>query len=75
MYRPPKLEAADDTALYEEINSITQTKEAVIIGDFNYPNVDWNLMNGEQDGNRLVEMAEDAFLTQNINQSQEKTIS
>ncbi len=31
VYRPPKLQAADDTALYEE---------AVIVGDFNCPNVD-----------------------------------
>ncbi len=40
VYRSPKLQAVDDTALYEEINSITQNKEAVIIGDFNCPNID-----------------------------------
>ncbi len=38
VYRPPKLQAADDTALYEEINTITRNKEAVIIGDFNCSN-------------------------------------
>ncbi len=32
VYRPPKLQAADDTALYDEINFITQNKKAVIIG-------------------------------------------
>ncbi len=68
MYRPPKLQVADDTALYEEINSVTQKKEAVIIGDFNCPNLDWNLMHGDQKGNRLVEMIEDSFLTQIVNQ-------
>ncbi len=68
MYRPPKLQAFDETALYEEINSITRNKEAVIIGDFNCPNVDWNLMHGDQEGNTLVEMIEDAFLTQIVNQ-------
>ncbi len=67
VYRPPKLQVADDTALYEEINSITRNKEAVIIGDFNCPNVDWNLMHGDQEGNRLVEIIEDAFLTQIVN--------
>ncbi len=51
------------TALYEEINSITRNKEAVIIGDFSCPNVDWNLMHGDQEGNRLAEMIEDAFHT------------
>ncbi len=68
MYGPPKLQAADDTVLYEEINPITQNKEAVIIGNFNCPNVDWNLMHGDQEGNKLVEMVEAAFLTQTVNQ-------
>ncbi len=66
--RPPKLQAADDTALYEEINSITQNKETVIIGNFNCPYADWNLMHGDQEGNRLVEMIENAFLTQTVSQ-------
>ncbi len=63
MYRPPKLQAADDSALYDEINVITQNKDAIIIGDFNCPNVDWNLMHGDQESNTLVEMVEDQFLT------------
>ncbi len=46
MYRPPKLQATDDTSLYEEIYSTIQNKEIIIIGDFNCPNVDWNLMQG-----------------------------
>ncbi len=68
VYRPPKLQAADDTALYEEINSITQNMYAIIVGDFNCPNVDWNLMHGAQEGSRLVEMVEDSFLKQIVNQ-------
>ncbi len=68
MYKPPKLQAADDTALYEEISSIIQNKQAVIIGNFNCPNIDWNSMYGDQEGNRLVEMVEDTFLTQTVNQ-------
>ncbi len=68
VYRPPKLQAADDTALYEEINSTIQNKEAIIFGDFNCPNVDWNLMHGDQEGNRLVEMIDDVFPTQIVNQ-------
>ncbi len=31
--RPPKQQAADDAALYEEINAMTQNKQSVIIGD------------------------------------------
>ncbi len=74
VYRPPKLQAADDTALYEEINSITQNKAALIIGDFNCSNIDLNLMHGDQEGNRLFEMVEDSFLTQLTN-PQGNTIS
>ncbi len=35
IYGPPKAQAADDTALYEEIKSVIQNKQAMIIGDFN----------------------------------------
>ncbi len=41
IYRPPKAQAADDTALYEEIKSVIQNKRAVIIGNFNCPSIDW----------------------------------
>ncbi len=56
LYRPPKQQAADDAALYEEIQAITQNKQSVIIGDFNCPNIDWTTLSGDQEGNRLLEM-------------------
>ncbi len=64
IYRPHKAQAADDTALYEEIKYVIQNKLAVIIGDFNCPSIDWTSMNGDEEGKRLIEMTEDAFLTQ-----------
>ncbi len=33
VYRPPKLQAADDTALYNEIQSLIQGKIIIVIGD------------------------------------------
>ncbi len=68
VYRPPKQQAADDIALYEELHSLTQSKEAIIIGDFNCPNIDWRQLTGDQEGNRLIEMVEDLFLTQVVTQ-------
>ncbi len=68
IYRPPKSQAADEIALYEEIKSVIQNKQAVIIGDFSCPNNDWASMNGDREGNRFIEMAEDAFLTQTVTQ-------
>ncbi len=40
VYKPPKQQAADDTALYAEIQAMTQNKQSVIIGDFNGLNID-----------------------------------
>ncbi len=66
VYRPSKQQAADHIALYEELH--TQSKEAIIIGEFNCPNIDWRQMTGDQEGNRLVEMVEDSFLIQVVTQ-------
>ncbi len=69
VYRPPKQQAADDTtALYEEIHSLTQSNEAIIIGDFNCPNIDRGLSTEDHEGNRLIEIVEDLFLTQVVTQ-------
>ncbi len=46
VYRPPKLQAADDTALYNENQFLIQGKNAMVIGDFNCANVDWRLLIG-----------------------------
>ncbi len=68
VYRPPKQQAANDIALYEEPHSLTQSKEAIIIGDSNCPNIDWRQFTGDQEGNRLIEMVQDSFLTQVVTQ-------
>ncbi len=68
IYRTPKQQAANDTDLYEELYSLTQSKEAIIIGDFNIPNIDWGQLTGDQEGNRLVEMVKNSFLTQGVTQ-------
>ncbi len=68
MYRPPKQQAADDAALYEEIQAMTQNKQSVIIGNFKCPKINWSTMTGDQEGNRLLDNLEDTFMTQNISQ-------
>ncbi len=54
VYRPPKQQLADDAALYEKIQTTIRNKNAVVIGDFNCPNINRNLMHGDLEGNRLV---------------------
>ncbi len=68
VYRPPKQQATDDATLYEEIHTITQNRQSIIIGDFNCSNIDWTTMHGDRRGNRLLEMLEDTFLTQVVTQ-------
>ncbi len=68
VYRPPKLQAVDDTALYNEIQCHIQGKNAIVIGNFNCANVDWHLLIGDQEGSRLINMIEDSFLTQVVTQ-------
>ncbi len=52
IYRTPKLQGPDNTAVYEEIKSVIQNKQAIIIGDFNCPNIDWDTMNGDQEDDK-----------------------
>ncbi len=68
VYRLAQQLRTDDTALYEEIQSTTRNKTAIILEDFNCPNINWNSMHGDQEGSRLMEMAEDSFLCQIVTQ-------
>ncbi len=58
----------DDTALYEEIRSSIRNKNALIVGDFNCPGINWNSMQGDQEGSRLLEMVDDSFVSQIVTQ-------
>ncbi len=68
IYRPPRQQRTDDTAIYEEIQSNIRIINAVIVGDFNCPNINWNSMHGYQNGSRLIEKVEDSFLSQVVTQ-------
>ncbi len=68
VYRPRKQMRTDDTALYEEIKSSIRNKNAVIVGDLNCPSINWNSMQGDQEGSRLLEMVENSFLSQIVTQ-------
>ncbi len=68
VYRPPKQMRTDDTALYEKIKSSIRNITAVVVGDFNCPSINWNSLQGDQEGSRLLEMVEDSFLSQIVTQ-------
>ncbi len=66
VYESPKLQAAYDTALCNEIQSLMQGKNAIVIGDFNCANVDKRLLIGDQEGSRFINVVEHSFLKQVI---------
>ncbi len=72
VYRSLELQAADDIALYNEIQYLIQSKNAIVIGDFNCANVDWRLLIVDQESSRLVNMVEDSFLTLVVTQPRRK---
>ncbi len=62
VYRPPKLSEENDMALYNESKSVIKDKNAMICGDFNNPSVRWSTLTGNREGQRLIDLVEDAFL-------------
>ncbi len=74
VYRPPKQMRTDDTALYEEIKSSIRNNNAVIVGDFNCPSINWNSMQGDQEGSPLHEMVKINFSLKSLHNQHEETI-
>ena len=42
-YRPPALDSSVNTMLFKNIKQACQGGETIIMSDFNYPNINWNL--------------------------------
>ncbi len=66
IYRPPKQTEEIDKKLYNEIKSFIKDKNAVICGDFNNPSVNWSTLSSDREGRRFIELAEEAFLYQTV---------
>ena len=44
-------------------------KGAVIMGDYNYPDIDWDLMHAGRDANYFMEAVRDASMTQHVKEA------
>ena len=70
IYRSPNQDRQEDTKLFEFLAN--RRKDCIIIGDFNYPQVDWNTLTTTSDHEHLasfMEASQDSYLTQIIKQS------
>jgi endonuclease/exonuclease/phosphatase family metal-dependent hydrolase len=67
VYRPAHQTVDNDTELYTLLSRLIQNKIAVIAGDFNC-NINWENRTSGMEGNRLVDFANDNFLTQVVDE-------
>ncbi len=67
VYRSPNSSEENNESLVKMLEWVCRKKEVLIFGDFNLPNVDWDLLTG---GNKLEQMFVDCFqeglLTQHV---------
>ena len=65
LYRPPHMTRDYDLELYGTLTDLLQDETALLLGDFNC-RVDWSLQVAEGEGGRLIDFANDNFLTQMV---------
>ena len=66
-YRPPNGECELEVQMCKEIADICSKHKVVIVGDFNFPHVDWEAHSVKGlDGVEFVKCVQDSFLQQYI---------
>jgi len=64
-YRPPNCELKCDEGLINLINKVGKHK-TLILGDFNFPNIDWTDVTKLDESNKFVKCINDNFLIQKV---------
>ena len=64
-YRSPNNNDEENLNLYNVIKTASQ-KHAIILGDFNQPNINWNTMETNNLGQDFMNVIQDSFLIQHI---------
>lgn len=67
VYRPPHQSVDSDDGLYALLSRLIERKNSIIAGDFNCI-VDWDTWTAGAEGSRLLDFANDNFLTQVVNE-------
>ena len=61
-YRSPSAQEEENNCLFECVGRHSG-KVAVIMGDFNYGDIDWSTMKANGEGEKFIKMVHDYFLT------------
>ena len=67
-YRPPNQSREDTEPLLREISRASRYKNVFIMGDFNYRNINWDNLVGDQEAQSFVSVLQDSFLKQLISE-------
>ena len=65
IYRPPRQNIQQEMDMINFINEISKN-DCVILGDFNYPNINWNDYTGNIDSELFMNSVLDNYLTQHV---------
>ncbi|XP_051789513.1 uncharacterized protein LOC127529574 [Erpetoichthys calabaricus] len=66
-YRPPNSDSNFNTHLFSNIKKASLQGDIIVMGDFNYPNINWdNLTDGGVQEQEFLEVINDSFLTQHV---------
>ncbi|MEL7079452.1 MAG: endonuclease/exonuclease/phosphatase family protein [Cyanobacteria bacterium J06582_2] len=63
VYRPPHQSTDKDDSLYSSLKTAIRNKMCILMGDFNC-NIDWQARTANSEGQRLLDFANEEFLTQ-----------
>lgn len=66
IYRNGSITAEEDEHFYRALEDEITQQEAVIIGDFNLPMINWATLTSGRPGSRLTELIRDNHLTQHV---------
>ena len=64
IYRSPNSSPENNTNINNYIRSINEN--SIIVGDFNYPHINWELMSGNSHATDFIESVSEKFLTQHV---------
>ena len=66
IYRSPNSSDENNSKMYEVLEGMTSTPSAIVLGDFNFPGLDWEALSADPTSQQLLEWALDKGYTQHI---------
>jgi len=73
VYRSPNTDAEEVQELHSIIERASKN-HILIIGDFNYPTIDWDLLNTDSAGQSFLDLIQNSYLIQHVHTPTRGTI-